>query len=67
MSNDYTQKTIAAYDQMANEYARKTANIPPEEREDFIHLVKPGGKILDAGCGPGRDLQLVVAFGVKRI
>lgn len=53
--DDVLQKTIAAYDLMADKYAKKTANIPPEEREEFIAFVKPGGKILDAGCGPGRD------------
>jgi 2-polyprenyl-3-methyl-5-hydroxy-6-metoxy-1,4-benzoquinol methylase len=29
----------------------------------FLEYVKPGGTILDAGCGPGRDVQLFVNLG----
>ena len=65
MSNDYVYKAIEIYDKNAKEYAQKTAHIPPEERGEFPNLVKPGGKILDAGCGPGRDCAYFLEKGFQ--
>ncbi len=56
MPDDHVKKTIAAYDEIAEEYIAKIQKYAPKmERERFASMVKPGGKILDAGCGSGRD------------
>ena len=48
------------YDQNAEEYAALTFNVDMSEiRSRFLRHVSPGGSILDAGCGSGRD---TVAF-----
>ena len=48
------------YEERAGEYLARTANLEMEPLYGpFLALVPKGGKILDAGCGPGRD---VVAF-----
>lgn len=61
---DYTQTTIATYDKTAPEYIAKVqAYAPEKEREIFASLVKPGGKILDAGCGSGRDANYFASLG----
>lgn len=64
MSNDHTQTTIATYDKTAKEYIVKVQKYAPEEeREMFASMVKPGGKILDAGCGSGRDANHFASQG----
>ncbi len=64
MSDDHVQTTIATYDKTAEEYVLKVQKYAPEqEREKFVSLVKPGGKILDAGCGPGRDANYFASKG----
>ena len=66
MPTDYISKTIAVYDQLAQYYARKTADYAPlPEREKFIQLVPKECKILDAGCGPGRDSSYFVSQGLQ--
>ena len=49
-------KTVDYYNKNANNYFHSTvnANMPHIYRAYLIHL-PPGGKILDAGCGSGRD------------
>lgn len=64
MANDHTQTTIATYDKTAKEYIVKVQKYAPEEeREMFASMVKPGGKILDAGCGSGRDANHFASQG----
>lgn len=64
MTDDHVQTTIATYDKTAEEYIVKVQKYAPEpEREKFISLVKPGGKILDAGCGSGRDTNHFASKG----
>ncbi len=59
---DVLDKTIEAYDNIVEEYVR--VNTSPEVLEDirpyqykFLKNVKIGGRILDAGCGFGRDVK----------
>lgn len=64
MTDDHIQTTIKTYDKTAPEYIVKVQAYAPEpEREKFISLVKPGGKILDAGCGSGRDANYFASKG----
>lgn len=54
------RRTASTYDRIAAEYAASTA-VPSEAlatlRSQVFDRVGPGGKILDLGCGPGRDVS----------
>ncbi len=64
MSSDHTKTTIATYNKTAKEYILKVQKYAPvPEREKFMSLVTPGGKILDAGCGSGRDANYFASKG----
>ena len=49
----------AAYDRIAARYAAVNTDMPPETlaaAEHFLGLVESNARILDLGCGPGRDM-----------
>jgi len=51
-----SSETIDYYNQHAAEYVQATVNIDMAELyAEFLPMVPPGGHILDAGCGSGRD------------
>ena len=51
------EKTIEYYNINAAEFASGTENADMQEcRERFCRYLSPGQKILDAGCGSGRDI-----------
>jgi SAM-dependent methyltransferase len=55
-----------AYDQIAERYATVNADMPPETlaaAERFLGLVESNARILDLGCGPGRDMAWFEAQG----
>ena len=57
-SNDITQKTIQSYNRQAAAYAERWVDFSlDEELDKFAEYLKPGWLILDAGCGPGRDMR----------
>jgi ubiquinone/menaquinone biosynthesis C-methylase UbiE len=56
MSDDHVKSTIAVYNSIATQYALQAeAHAPAQEREKFTGMIPKGGKVLDAGCGSGRD------------
>lgn len=58
----------AAYDQVASAYAERHANMPARIAElgtRFLSQLKPGARLLDAGCGPGRDMVWLEAQGFQ--
>lgn len=68
MNDDHILKTIGVYDTIADDYARKIdAYAPHLEREKFVSLIPSSARILDAGCGPGRDCEYFVKQGLMVI
>lgn len=56
--------TISYYNQNAEEYFNKTVNVSMQELYDqFEAYLKPGDKILDLGCGSGRDSRYFLSKG----
>ena len=57
-------ETIAYYNQNAEEYFNKTVNVSIQGVYDqFEAYLKPGYKILDLGCGSGRDSRYFLSKG----
>ena len=55
--------TIGYYDRNATEFAAQTANLDLDPLyQRFLCHVRPGGRILDAGCGVGRDTLAFPAY-----
>ena len=47
-------ETIEVYNRQVDDYVAMTENLEEEESvAAFVSLVKPAGKLLDLGCGPG--------------
>ncbi|MFH1834662.1 MAG: class I SAM-dependent methyltransferase [Methanobacteriota archaeon] len=60
-------ENIRAYDETVGEYYEKTKGLEPsqiEKREDFIAMLKKGVKIVDIGCGSGRDAKFFSERGL---
>ena len=53
---DYRVKSAAYYDEHAAELCANTVTLDMNDLyAPFLRTVPPGGRILDAGCGSGRD------------
>lgn len=66
MNDDHVMKTIAVYDNIALEYAKKVSRyLPKQELDRFITLLPPNATVLDAGCGPGRDSEYFDQHGLR--
>ena len=64
------QETIKVYDEKFEDYAKLVkTNKPSEALDRFMAQVKPGGGVLDLGCGPGNAAGTLVArgFGVTAL
>lgn len=54
--SDPISETLAYYDANAQEFIDRTVNVSMDHLyEPFLALIPPQGRILDAGCGSGRD------------
>jgi ubiquinone/menaquinone biosynthesis C-methylase UbiE len=59
------ESTIAWYDTHAAQYAEAGASYAdPNHIRKFVEMVTPGGRVLDAGCGAGRDTVLLSEQGL---
>ena len=57
-------QTISYYDEHAVEFCRNTLNADMTYcRERFLKYLNPGSRILDAGCGSGRDSKAFADLG----
>ena len=63
-----SDRTRATYDRIAADYARANAEMPPafvEMGRTFLALLPPGARVLDLGCGAGRDMAWLEARGTQ--
>jgi len=62
-SEDLTQRY---YEDKAEEYLARTSHLDMESLyKPFLELIPAGGTILDAGCGPGRDILAFLKQGLR--
>jgi ubiquinone/menaquinone biosynthesis C-methylase UbiE len=58
--------TISYYDNNADAFRQRTSQRAMSQHyEPFVALLPPGGNVLDAGCGPGRDTLVFLARGFR--
>ena len=61
-------KTVEYYNNKAQEFFESTVNVDMSEHyRVFLNFLPPGGKILDAGCGSGRDSLYFINQGFQVI
>jgi SAM-dependent methyltransferase len=56
--------TINVYNRMAADYVTMTKGHAPQELTDFITALRPKGRVLDLGCGPGHHAAEMAAAGL---
>ena len=57
-------RTVAYYDSSGRAYFDSTVNaFVPASLDSFLSLVREGGRILDCGCGSGRDTKYFLSLG----
>lgn len=60
------EDAVAYYEARAERFMEQTADIDLGHAfARFLPLLPPGGAVLDAGCGPGRDLARLAALGYR--
>lgn len=66
MPENQIEQTIAVYNQIAKEYEGSSFAFDAKvDLPEFTALVPSGGRVLDAGCGYGRELAIFTAFGYE--
>src|SRR5215472_17707105 len=64
--SDYRLSTTAYYDAHASEYCENTVSVNMSELHvPFLREIPDGGRILDAGCGSGRDSVAFMQKGYR--
>lgn len=60
-------ETIASYDRIATAYAHRWQDrrVMAAALHRFLAMVPQGGMVLDAGCGPGFDGELLRSYGLR--
>jgi len=62
------KQTIEFYNKNASSYAESTINLDISEQQlAFVNQLPLAGKILDAGCGSGRDLAAFKNLGFEAV
>jgi SAM-dependent methyltransferase len=62
--SDLETRTLAYYDQHADEFLKSTVNVDMNGLyEPFLAGIPAQGRILDAGCGSGRDTDAFLKMG----
>lgn len=63
-SNRPSDPTVAFYDANAEDFQERTMGLDMEALyAPFLERLEPGARILDAGCGPGRDVRAFAKRG----
>ena len=58
--------TLEYYDQNAEQFFKTTADVDFTETQDrFLRYLEPGSRILDLGCGSGRDTRYFLEKGYQ--
>jgi ubiquinone/menaquinone biosynthesis C-methylase UbiE len=66
MKRDPKDVVREGYDKIATQYLESLDSFNNDaELIEFMSLVQPGGRILDAGCGPGEAAQILVNNGFQ--
>jgi SAM-dependent methyltransferase/diadenosine tetraphosphate (Ap4A) HIT family hydrolase len=67
--SDVSGRTIAAYEGIARSYAETwfEDDVMEEMIERFCALLDVPGEVLDAGCGPGRDVLSMAKRGTRAV
>lgn len=61
-------ETLSAYAQNVEKYAALVESEKPGKAlKDFLSAVKPGGVVLDLGCGPGNSSAQMQAMGFQTV
>jgi SAM-dependent methyltransferase len=58
--------SVRFYDDNSEQFFAQTVDADmTEARKRFLRYIQPGGRILDAGCGSGRDTKAFAALGYR--
>ena len=60
---------IKYYNEHYLEYYKNTVNLHLQQLDEFMQMMEPGGKVIDLGCGSGRDSKELLnnGFGIEMV